>query len=299
MEKEKKDKLKLFSIILADKMKSLTVILVILLACVSALLYYQTDQNIQLSNSLTETKDRYSSLDASYNDLASRYDKLIEDSNKRLQTANNDYNILKLKYDRLNTTYSDLQRSFDDLKASFDNLKGKLNSIQSNYTSLQSSYSSLQNSYSDLKKKYDTLQSSYNDLQSSYDSLQTSYNSLQTAYNNLQSTYNDLQSILSLQKNTVLDKNKTFTLAENGTASLLYSTKYAGYIMFNFTSTQYIYFTISSNYTNIEYARYPLEGAATSGVFKIPVFPGTTKITVRNTNYFYGATVRYTINYFY
>jgi len=143
-----------------------------------------------------------------------------------------------------------------------------------------------------MKKKFDTLQSSYDSLKSSYDKLEASYVSLQ-------SSYDDLQAIVSLQKSSVLDKDKTVDLDLNETKTISYDTPYAGYIIVNFTSTHYVYLRISSSYSGTEYARYPLEGTATSGFFKIPVFKGITRVIIRNPNYFVTTTVVYTITYVY
>jgi len=297
MENKKNKKANILSTVLVNKIRILTIILVILLASVSALLFTQIDQNIQLSNTLSETKNKYDALTSSFNDLSNQFDKFKEYTNKQNLTANSNYKDLKTRYDNLQANYSALTQQYSHLQTSYDDIKSKYDNLQITYDNLKSSYLDLQISYNNLKKQYDTLQASFNGSQSSYDKLLASYNSLQTSYNNLQSQYDDIKMITNLQKNTILDKDKTIEFESNATFPLSYTTAYAGYIIVNFNSTQYLFFKISSNYTNTDYLRYPLEGAANSGIFKIPVFPGTTRISMRNTNYFYSTTVKYTITY--
>jgi archaellum component FlaC len=289
--------IKILSTIWVNKIRILVVILVILLASVSALLYTQIDQNTQLSNTLSETKDKYDALTSSFKDLTNQFDKFKADTIRQNLTATNNYKKLKAQYDNLQANYSTLKGQYNDLKTSYNDITSKYDNLQITYDNTKSSYAELQISYNNLKKQYDTLQSSFNGSQSSYAQLLASYNNLQTSFNSLQSQYNDQKMIVELKKNIVLDYNKTIVFLSNGTFILSYKTNYTGFITINFNSTQYIFFKISSDYTNTDYIRYPLENAVNTGVFKIPVFPGITRISIRNTNYFYDATVRYTITY--
>ncbi|NAY89625.1 MAG: hypothetical protein GU347_02780 [Desulfurococcales archaeon] len=116
--------------------------------------------------------------------------------------------------------------------------------------------------------------------------------------------YYSYSSIVELKESKILDKDKTVNLPAGANMEISYSTPYAGYIKINFTSSGGVYFWVGNSqyvsYNNGYYSRYPPPGdTATSGSFTVPVFPGTTKIYIRNPGILVGVTVTYTLEYVY
>jgi prefoldin subunit 5 len=213
----------------------------------------------------------------------------INGLNSSLTSLETNFNALNSQYVNLTSSYSNLQNSFNLLTANMSSLQSQYNSLYNNYASLNASYVSLnyayttlQSNYTNLLANYNSLLANYNSIFSNYTSLNSSYASLQQIYTYLQGNYTVLQNIVNFKNSTTLLTNGLFVIPRGGNQNITYSTPYAGYLSISFTATRGTLIEFSnSNYTGI-YAQYPLIGNATSGTFKMPVFPGSETITIQD-----------------
>jgi prefoldin subunit 5 len=213
----------------------------------------------------------------------------VNDLNYSLNSLQTNFTALNSEYVNLNGSYNSLQNSFNLLTANMGSLQSQYNSLYNNYTglnasfvSLNSNYTGLQHNYTSLQVNYTSLQANYTSLSSNYTSLNSTYASLLQNYTYLQGNYTILQNIVNFKNSTTFLTNGALILPRAGNVNLTYSTPYAGYLTISFVASRGTLIEFSnSNYTGI-YAQYPLTGNATSGAFRMPVFPGSETITIQD-----------------
>jgi len=206
----------------------------------------------------------------------------VNNLNSSLNSLQTNFTTLNSEYVNLNSSYNSLQNSFNLLTANMGSLQSQYNSLYNIYTSLNASYVSLNSNYTGLQYNYTSLQTNYTSLNSNYTSLNSSFASLQQSYTYLQGNYTALQNIVNFKNSTILLTNAMQVIPLAGNKNLTYSTPYAGYLSISFNATRGTLIEFSnSNYTGI-YAQYPLTGNATSGTFRMPVFPGSETITIQD-----------------
>lgn len=244
------------------------VILVIALGVVGFVAIYT---NNQLQNNINSLNSSLNSLQTDYTNLNISYNVL-----------QNSFNILAANMSSLQSQYNSLSNNYASLNTSYVSLNSSYTSLQQNYTSLQTNNTGLQTNYTNLQINYTSLQTNYTNLSSNYSSLNSSYASLQQNYTYLQGNYTALQSIVNFRNSTTFLTNGMLTLPRAGNQNLTYPTPYAGYLSISFVASRGTLIQFSnSNYTGI-YAQYPLTGNATSGAFRMPVFPGAETITFQD-----------------
>jgi len=172
--------------------------------------------------------------------------------------------------------------------STISSLQTQISSLQTQLLSLEKERNDLMSQVSSLEKERDGLRSQVSSLQSQISSLQAQISSLERERDNLRSQLSSLQSrlseledIVNLRRSTTLKKDKTVNLRPLDQLTFSYSTPYAGYITITFTATAGVDFWVSSSFTGGYYTRYPLTETAFKGSFTVPVFTGTTSVTVR------------------
>jgi len=244
------------------------VVLVVVLGIIGSVALYT---NNQLQNNVNNLNSSLNSLQTNFTTLNSEYLNL----NSSYNSLQNSFNLLTANMGSLQSQYNSLYNIYTSLNASYV-------SLNSNYTGLQYNYTSLQTNYTSLQYNYTSLQTNYTSLNSNYTSLNSSFASLQQSYTYLQGNYTALQNIVNFKNSTILLTNAMQVIPLAGNKNLTYSTPYAGYLSISFNATRGTLIEFSnSNYTGI-YAQYPLTGNATSGTFRMPVFPGSETITIQD-----------------
>jgi hypothetical protein len=90
-----------------------------------------------------------------------------------------------------------------------------------------------------LTDRNQALSGNISDLRDSYDLLQANYSGLSVVYADLQVNYTELSDILNLQKEIMLEENRTIVFGSVPVTQLSYNLSYPGYLQVNLSADQF------------------------------------------------------------
>ena len=193
-----------------------------------------------------------------------------------------------------------LSLSYYNFTSLINTKDAQISSLTSEVASLTNEKNNLQNQLNSLNNEKTKLQEEINNLTNEKKALEDKITSLQNQITALQGEINELKAIINLQKNTILEKDKTVNLPTRHYITLQYNTPYTGYIRITFTASGGVLFWVGNSFTGEYYYRYPSNATtAVSGSFIVPILPGITYIYIENPAWLSGVTVTLTIEYTY